>query len=300
MNKIVLAGGSGFLGKSAAFYFRNLGYQVVVLSRSESKIINEIEYINWDAKSLGPWVSSLENSTAIINFTGKSVNCIYTETNKREIIDSRINSVKVIDQAVLNLKSPPKVIIQAASLAIFGDTKSDSTEESLLGKGFSVDVCKIWEDEFFKISIPDSRKVILRIGFVLGKNGGAIEPLTKLAKWFLGGSIGDGTQFISWIHIEDMNRMFEFCINQDVTGIFNATGPDPVENKFFMKALRKAVHRPWSPPAPKFIVKLGAFFIMKADSSLALTGRKCFPKRFIDLGFQFKHTDLLKTLEELV
>ncbi|WP_061249497.1 TIGR01777 family oxidoreductase [Leptospira alstonii] len=297
--KIILAGGSGFLGKSAALFFKNLGYNVIVLSRSNSHESEGLKYIQWDACNIGEWINELENSVAIVNFTGKSVNCIYTEKNKKEIIDSRVNSVRVLDQAILKLKHPPEVLIQSASLAIFGNNRNECFEESPLGEGFSVEVCKIWEAEFNKIQLPKTRKVILRIGFVLGKDGGALEPLTQLAKWFLGGTVGNGKQFISWIHIDDMNEMFNFCIQNTVSGVFNATGPGPVENRTFMKFLRQAVGRPWSPPVPTLFVKLGAFFIMRADSSLALTGRNCIPKRFLELGFKFKHTDLEKTLRIL-
>jgi uncharacterized protein (TIGR01777 family) len=298
--KIILAGGSGFLGNAAATFFKTKGYDVVILSRSIPLTWNGIKYIQWDGVNLGDWVQELENSVAVINFTGKSVNCIYNEKNKKEIIESRINSVKALDQAILQLKTPPNVLIQSASLAIFGDNQNPCYEDSSIGEGFSVDVCTRWESEFSQITLPNTRKVILRIGFVLGKNGGALEPLTKLAKWFLGGTIGSGTQFISWIHIDDMNEMFKYCIENQVTGTFNATGPTPVENRIFMKELRRAVHRPWSPPAPTLFVKMGAYLIMRADSSLALTGRNCLPKRFLDSGFKFKFDNLGNALANLI
>jgi uncharacterized protein (TIGR01777 family) len=243
----------------------------------------------------------INGSYAVVNFTGKSVNCIYTPKNKAEIINSRIDSVNAVDQAVLQCAHPPQVIVQAGSLAIFGDTEKRCDEEASHGEGFSVHVCQQWEDTFFNREFQKTRKVLLRIGFALGKNGGALEPLLKLAKFYLGGTIGSGRQYISWLHLDDLNEMFLTAIeNEKMNGIYNATGPTPVTNKEFMKALRKSTNRGWSPPAPATLVKIGAYVIMRADPSLALTGRNCVPKRLLESGFKFKYTDLEDALEDLV
>ncbi|MBS1492100.1 MAG: TIGR01777 family oxidoreductase [Bacteroidetes bacterium] len=299
--KIVIPGGSGFLGKSAAEYFFNLGYEVIILTRGKSQTINNIQYLNWDGKTFGEWTKHIDSAAAVINFTGKSVNCIYTPENKKEIIDSRIDSVKIIAEAILQAKNPPKILIQAASLAIYGDTKKICDENAPNGTGFSVEVCKQWEEEFFRTNLPNTRKVLLRIGFVLGKNGGALETLSKLTKRFLGGAIASGEQYLSWLHIDDLNRMFEFVLNnENAEGIYNATGTSPTKNKDFMKALRKALHKPWSPPVPVFAVKIGARLFMKTDSSLALTGRNCIPSKLISEGFKFNYNDLETALKNAI
>ncbi|MDQ6788816.1 MAG: DUF1731 domain-containing protein, partial [Acidobacteriota bacterium] len=174
-------------------------------------------------------------------------------------------------------------------------------ENAPLGEGFSVEVCKLWEAEFFNRQLPETRKVLFRIGFVLEKNGGALESLQKVTKFYLGGTIGSGKQYISWLHIKDLNRMFEFAVeNETVEGIYNATGVNPVTNAEFMKTLRDVMGMPWSPPAPAFAVKIGATLFMRADPSLALTGRNCIPKKLRDENFQFEYTDLTQTLDQII
>jgi uncharacterized protein len=298
--KILLPGGSGFLGQNAAQYFKAKGYDVVVLTRGKDKVVNGITYVNWDGKTLGAWTKEVDTAHAIINFTGRTVDCIYNEHNKKEIIDSRVDSVNVLIQAILQSSTPPAVFVQAASLAIFGDTTEVCTEESKLGEGFSVEVCKLWEQAFFTTPLPNTRKVLLRIGFVLGDDGGALAPLTKLVKAFLGGTVGSGKQYISWLHIEDMNRIFDFAVTENrAEGIYNATSIAPVTNAEFMKALRKALGRPWSAPVPALAVRFGAHFIMHTDAILALTGRNCMPQKLLDQGFQFKYVQLAESLKDL-
>lgn len=296
-----MPGGSGFLGQSAAEFLREKGYEVVIFSRGGEKTVDGIKYVNWDAETLGKWTKYLDNSFAVINFTGKSVNCLYTEENKREIIKSRVDSVRILSDAILHSENPPKVFVQAGSLAIYGDTTSVCDENAPLGKGFSVEVCKMWEAEFFKRQLPQTRRVLFRIGFVLEKNGGALESLQKITRFYLGGTIGSGRQYISWLHIEDLNRMFELAIaNETMEGIYNATSVNPVTNAEFMKTLRSVMGMPWSPPAPAFAVKIGATLIMHADPSLALTGRNCIPKKLLDKNFNFEYTDLKNTLDKII
>jgi len=172
MKKIILAGGSGFLGESFADYLTKRNYEVVILSRSKKENKLNKRYVTWDGKTKGEWTEEINDSIAIVNFTGKSVNCIYNEKNKKEIISSRLNSVQIIDQVVKECQNPPKVIVQAGSLAIYGNTDKLSDEDAPHGKGFSVEVCQKWENEFFKEKLEYTRKTMLRIGFVLGENGG--------------------------------------------------------------------------------------------------------------------------------
>lgn len=300
-NTIVLPGGSGFLGLSAAEFFKKKGYTITILTRGKSKSENGIEFLHWDGKTKGTWADSLEGAKAVINFTGKSVNCIYTEKNKKEIIDSRVDSVRIISDVIATLAHPPEVLIQAASLAIYGDTTELCDENAPSGEGFSVEVCKLWETGFFKKQLPQTRKVLYRIGFVLGKNGGALEPLMKLVRRYAGGTVGSGNQYISWLHEDDLNRMFEFAIeNREVEGIYNATGNNPVTNKEFMATLRKVLKKPWSPPVPAFLVKIGAYVFMQTEPDLALTGRRCIPKHLTEQGFSIQHQELETALKEII
>jgi len=295
--RFILPGGSGFLGRSFAAHARRLGHESIVLTRSPK----ENGDVFWDGKTLGDWRQHVDGADAVVNFTGKSVNCLYTPANRREIIDSRVDSVKAIDEAVTRCERPPGAIVQTGSLAIYGDTTASCDESAPHGEGFSVEVCELWEGAFFSKTLPDTRKCCLRIGFALGPDGGALETLCNLARWFLGGTVGSGRQYISWLHVDDLNRMIMRCIEDpSLEGVFNATGPSPVTNEEFMRRLRKAVGRPWSPPVPAWLVKLGARWILRTDASLALTGRKCYPSRLRSAGFEFRYTDLEETLREII
>ena len=299
--KVVLAGGSGFLGKALADYFHKQLYEVIILSRKPTRIYEGISYVQWDGQAIGEWVSELEGADAVFNFTGKSVNCIYTSANREEIMRSRLDSVAVLSQAIRSCMNPPPVFVQAGSLAIFGDTTDVCDETSSHGKGFSVEVCQQWEQSFFTERFPQTRQVMLRIGFVLGANGGALKPLMKLAKSGLGGTVGKGNQYISWIHLEDMNRLFQTVMEDDTySGVYNATGPSPVTNRVFMKTLRDAAGKGWAIPTPSLFVRIGAYLVMRTEPSLALTGRNCIPARLEKQGFSFTYIDLDETLRQLV
>ena len=299
--KIVLAGGSGFLGQALASFLVEREYEVVILTRGQSGQRHNIRYVHWDGATAGDWAQEIDGSDAVVNFTGKSVNCIYTKANREEIINSRLDSVRAVDQAILASARPPHVVVQAGSLAIFGDTRELCDEDAPHGTGFSVDVCEAWERTFFEKELPHTRKVLLRIGFALGKDGGALEPLIKLVKYNLGGTVGSGKQYISWLHVDDLNQMFLTSIeNQQMHGVYNATGPHPVTNKEFMATLRKVMNKGWAPPAPAPAVWLGAYVVMKTEPSLALTGRNCVPSKLLRDGFVFRYTNLEVTLRELV
>ncbi|UFJ60687.1 TIGR01777 family protein [Anoxybacillus sediminis] len=299
--KIILAGGSGFLGQSLAALLTQKGYDVVILTRGASTERNHVRYVHWDGATIDTWTDEIDGSHAVINLTGKSVNCIYTKKNRDEIIRSRLDSVNVLADTILTCKHPPKVFVQAGSLAIFGDTRNLCDEDAPHGTGFSADVCKQWETAFFSRKLPSTRQVLLRIGFVLGRDGGALEPMIKLTRYNLGGTIGKGNQYISWLHIDDMNQIFLAAVEDDrMTGIYNATGPHPVTNKEFMAVLRKVLNKGWAPPTPAPLVWLGAYVFMRTEPSLALTGRNCVPKRLADHGFRFRHPDLEAALFDLL
>lgn len=298
--RVILAGGSGFLGHALANALTDQGYEVTVLTRSPSSQPGPIQQIKWDGKTLGDWAKCLEGARAVVNLTGKSVNCRYTPENRLEIIQSRVDSVTVVDEAILQCAQPPQALIQAGSLAIYGDAQDRWCDETTPpGQGFPAETCLLWEQAFHAARTPGTRRVVLRIGFALGKDGGALGVLAKLTKWFLGGTVGNGRQYISWIHGSDLNQMFLSSIErEDIEGAFNATGPAPVPNAEFMQELRRALGRPWSPPAPVWAVKVGSR-LMSTESSLALTGRRCVPRRFTEKGFEFTFPQLDEALADL-
>jgi uncharacterized protein (TIGR01777 family) len=295
--RIILAGGSGFLGQALSAHLTANGYQTIVLSRSRQP---REGFVHWDGTSLGDWSSQLDGAQAIVNLTGRSVDCRYTQGNRREIVASRVDSVRVLAEAVRQCDAPPEVWIQAASLAIYGDAGSRICDDDAPhGSGFSVDVCEKWEHELDRQDLGLMRRVVLRIGFALAAGGGALGRLATLTRWFLGGAVGNGRQYISWVHIQDVNRLFAWCLENDhARGVYNATGRSPVTNREFMAALRRALHRPWSPRTPAMAVRLGAY-LMGTEAELALTGRRCMPTRLKDEGFDFRYTDLDASLREI-
>jgi uncharacterized protein len=298
--RVVLAGGSGFLGRSLSALLISKGYEVVVLGRAASHAAGPAHHAQWDGKTPGNWRKFLDGAMAVVNLTGKSVNCRYTPDNKREIIESRVDSVRVLGEAIAGCTKPPAAFVQAGSLAIYGDPADRWCDENAPeGDGFSVDVCRRWEAAFHAIAAPAMRKAVLRIGFALGPDGGALEMLARLTRFFLGGTVGTGRQFTSWIHIADLNRMFLAVIERDdISGVFNATAPNSVTNAEFMREMRRALHRPWSPPVPALVAHIGSWF-MRTEASLALSGRRCTPKHFLERGFEFEFPELRGALEDL-
>lgn len=299
--RIVLAGGSGFLGRALAEEFSNAGYEVVVLTRKPEKSFTRARQVAWDGRTVGYWARELEGATAVINLTGRSVDCRYTSKNRREIIESRVNSVEAIGRACAACEVAPKVLVQSGSLAIYGDAGPRICDESApAGRGFPVDVCLRWERAFDSLELPRTRKVLLRIGFVLGRDGGALPKLARLAGVYLGGTTGEGHQYISWLHVRDFCRLVLWTIeHEDAEGVFNATGPSPVTNAEFMCELRCALKRPWSPRVPACLVRLGSF-LLRTEAELALTGRRCLPERLIERNFKFMYTNLECALADLV
>ena len=299
-NRVILPGGSGFLGRSFADCLVRRGYEVVVLTRSPKIASGGVQELAWDGETPGAWQQALDGSAAVVNFTGKSVNCRYTPENRQEIIDSRVDSVHVLGQAVKQCSEPPPVFVQAASLAIYGNTRQRCDERAPHGQGFSVEVCKRWEAAFSSLNLPQTRQVLLRIGFALGKGGGALEPLATFARFYLGGTIGSGKQYISWLHLDDLNEMMLWALERDhIEGTYNATGPQPVTNAEFMRQLRQTLNRPWSPPVPAPAVRLGSR-LMRTEPELALTGRNCVPARFAEQGFRFRHAKLKEALADIL
>ncbi len=308
---MILAGGSGFLGQDLARVLLAKGCEVVVLTRrpgaggetgkNETRDLGSYREVEWDGRTVGAWAGLLDGARAVVNLAGRSVNCRHTPQNRREIVDSRVDSVKVIGAAIRKCARPPEAWVQASTLAIYGDLADQWCEEdSPSGTGFPAEVTIAWEKALAEEQTPGTRKVALRIGFVLGRDGGALKVLAKLARLGLGGTTGSGRQYISWIHLDDMSRMFVEAIERgDWEGPFNATGPEPVTNQEFMRELRRAVNRPWSPPAPAWAVRVGAWF-MGTEGDLALTGRRCAPRRAMEMGFEFRFPGLRGALEEIL
>ena len=303
--RIVLAGGSGFVGQAFAARLLADGYEVIVLSRgAPRKACGNV--VAWDGSTLGEWAKLLEDTLAVVNLTGKNINCRLTQSNRREITRSRVASVQVIGEAIRRCRRPPRVLIQTTAVGIYGDTGDTICDESTPGSplagggGFLTETCQQWENAFAESPTPGVRRVVLRLGVVLGREGGAFPPLARLARWFLGGAVGRGRQYISWLHLTDAVRVFRDTIDrEDFQGVYVAASPQPATNAQFMRELRAALHRPWSPPVPAFAVRLGGW-LTGINAELALTGQRCAPRRLMQQGFAYEFPELRRALKELV
>ena len=293
MKRIILAGGSGFVGHALAPVLLAKGYNVVVLGRGAPHYEGGVDYLQWDGRTGGDWASAIDGAEAVVNLTGKNINCRHHAANRREIIRSRVDSVRALGDAAAHCAEPPKVFVQASGVGYYGDTGHHTVDEdAALGSDFTAEVCRQWEGAFDALDLPSTRKVVLRLGVVLGREGGALPVLEKLTRWFLGGAVGNGRQFITWTHLSDVIRMFVASIEQtELTGVFNATAPLPVTNSDFMRELRRALHRPWSPPVPAPLARAGAW-LMGSDGDLALLSCRAVPRRFLQHGFQFQFPNL--------
>lgn len=300
-DKAILAGGSGYLGKLLAEKLIPLGWDVVILTRNPDLYEGPGRAVAWDGRTQGPWVAELEQATVLVNLTGKRVNCRPTKAHQEAVLTSRVDSVRVLGEALRLVDHPPMTWIQCSSTAAYGDARDRlCTESAHVPKGYPMDVCVAWETALGQALLPGMRHVVLRISFVLGAQDGALPFLKRLSTWGLGGTIGHGQQWISWIHEDDMAQLFLQAIeDQAWQGVINASSPQPVTNKTFMAALRQVLRRPWSPPVPKPFVYLGAWLV-NSDPIIALTGRRATSSRLEDLHFEFHHRDLTHALTHLL
>ncbi|SHG52704.1 hypothetical protein SAMN05421866_0723 [Chryseobacterium oranimense] len=296
--KIIIAGGTGFLGESLEKYFKEKGAQVSVLTR-KPKRSNEMY---WDARSLGEWKNSIEGADVLINLTGKSVDCRYNEKNKEEIYRSRIDSTKVLQQAVDQCTIKPRIWLNASSATIYihSETQLNTEENGIIGDDFSMNICKSWEKEFFKMNDEGTRRVALRTSIVLGNNGGAFPKLRTITKFGLGGKQGRGQQKVSWIHIDDFCEAVEWIINhENISGLVNVTAPNPVSNEDLMTKMRKHLKIPFGLNAPVWQLEIASLFL-NTETELLLKSRNVYPEKLIKAGFQFSYPELDKALQHLL
>lgn len=298
--RIVIAGGSGFLGQSLARHLVALdaGADVVILSRHPPSQPSIGRHVKWDARTAGEWCSVLDGAAGLVNLVGRSVDCIKTPDHCDEILRSRVEATRILGLAMRSVPTPPRTWVQMSTAHAYGDPPDIRCDEgSLFGVGLAPTVARAWEAAFAEAVLPSTRGVVLRTSFVLGKEGGAITKLAGLARVGLGGRIGHGRQGMSWIHELDMNRIFARALgDESMHGMYVATAPDPVSNAEFMRELRRAVRAPFGLPASEWMVRLGARLILRTDPELALYGRYCVPTRLLREGFEFLIRDLPKAL----
>ena len=246
---IILAGGSGFLGGELARHFRALGWDVVVLARSPNPRADGVREVAWDAKSLGDWVRELDGASAVVNLTGRSVDCRYNAKNRREIMESRVNSTRVIGEAIARCETPPRVWLNSSTATVYAhtfdkihDESSNDMDSAADAKdAFSVEVAQAWERALNEAKTHSTRKVALRTSMVLGLGRNSVFPvLRRLTRFGLGGRQGSGRQFVSWIHFEDFCRAVEWIVRHDeLSGPVNLCGPQPLPNTEMMRRFRE-------------------------------------------------------------
>ncbi|QMU63682.1 MAG: TIGR01777 family protein [Flavobacteriaceae bacterium] len=286
--KIVIAGGTGYLGTLLTTHFlKDVKNTVFILSRKQKLNRGNLQYLQWDGKTEGYWSSFLENTDVLINLAGKSVNCRYTKENKAAIYKSRIESTHILCRVVQKLKHPPKIFIQSSSATIYrhSEDRLMTEERGEIGVDFSMDVCKKWEMIFNSHDLPKTKKIITRTAIVLGNKGGAFPIMKRLTKFGFGGKQGSGKQFISWISEEDYIRSMVYLINGE-KGIYNLCAPNPLMNKTFQQKLRKKLGVFLGLHIPKWCLKLGAK-VVGTESELLLKSRRVYPERLLRSGFRF-------------
>jgi uncharacterized protein len=304
--RIVIAGGSGFLGISLARHLAATGRQVVLLSRRPPKPRGPWRHVTWDGRTPGEWRRELDGALGIVNLAGRSVDCIKTPDHQDEILRSRVEATRVLGEAVRSIDSPPPVWVQMSTAHIYGDPPDViCTEGSACGYGLAPFVGRAWEEAFQASVLPSQRGVILRTSFVLGRDqgagAGALSRLAKLARLGLGGTIGSGTQGMSWIHEQDLNRLFEHAIDEPTMhGTYVASSPHPVSARTFMRELRRAVGIPIGLPAFAWMVRFGARWLLRTDPELALYGRYVISKRLQEERFEFQFPELRAALDNLL
>ncbi len=301
MKKMVIAGGTGFLGRSLVEVFQKKNWNITILTRGVSQTKNEVKFVHWDGKSVGEWTNCLEDADALINLNGKSVDCRYTEKNKSLIYSTRLDATHALGKAITQCSSPPKVWMNAASATIYRHSLDREMDEYTgeIGSGFSVDVCQKWEAAFQQYDLPQTRKIILRTGIVLGKQGGPLKPLTMLTRLGVGGRQGNGNQFFSWLHAVDFCRIVEFLIEHpETSGVYNVTSPQPIPNSEVMRELRSALHVPFGLPLPKWLLEMGAFLI-RTETELILKSRRVIPRRLEEAGYTFQFGNIREALLDL-
>jgi uncharacterized protein len=302
--KIVLAGGTGQIGTALINHFKSITDKIIILSRAAEKQVGNLQYLNWDGKNVGAWAKEIEDADILFNLAGKNVNCRYTEKNKKEIFDSRTDSIKVLAKAIANCKQIPKLWMQSASATIYrhSEDKPMSEEDLEIGEGFSVEVCKKWEKIFWEETeqFKDMRKVILRTSLVLGKKEGVFPRLRNLTLFGLGGKQGNGKQWVSWIHEHDVVGLSEWIADRkEINGIINCTAPVPVKNTEFMKAFQRAYKMPIGLPSPKWLLELGAF-VIGTETELILKSRWVLPTKLLNSGFKFQYPEIDAAVNQIV
>ena len=291
--KIVISGGTGFIGNFFSEKFKKSGYDIVIISRNKFNV-------NW--KDHEAILNAVDNAEMVINLAGKSVDCRYNKKNKEEILNSRINTTKAIGDAITKCKHPPELWINSSTATIYRHAEDRPMTEisGEIGKGFSVAVAKAWESAFFSFKLPNTKQVALRMAVVLGKDGGVMKPLMNLVRFGLGGRQGNGDQMFSWIHIDDLYKIILFIkSNKNLEGVFNCSSPNPIANRTLMKTLREIMNIKIGLPSPVWLLKIGAH-VIKTEPELVLKSRWVIPEKLLAAGYNFEFPTIQSAIKNIL
>lgn len=306
--RLILAGGTGFLGKALSQYFTAKGGRVIVLTRHPDPSSSWGREVFWDGENVGPWKEELEGAAAVVNLAGRSVDCRYTAANRRVIMDSRVKPTRVLGEAIAQCANPPATWLNASSATFYRHTLDEAWDESgtdfrstpAVHDEFSIEVIKAWEGTLNKAPVPGTRVLALRTTMVLGHGRNSVFPvLCRLARLGLGGRMGSGGQFVSWIHIDDFCRAVEWLLaHHEISGPVNVAAPHPLKNAEMMSLFRQLVGMPVGLPAFEWMLEIGAFFL-RTETELILKSRRVVPGKLLATGFTFDHPTFKQAIANL-
>lgn len=306
--RLVLAGGSGFLGQVLGRYFHDAGWEIVILTRHPKPSNNGFRQVLWDGERLGPWQNELNGAYGVVNLSGVSVNCRYTAKNRRLIMDSRVRPTRVLARAIQNCPQPPAVWLNSSTATIYKHSFDCPMDEAgevgatpEAADAFSVEVAKAWESACEEAVLPRTRQVVLRLAMVLGTGKNSVFPvLCRLVQFGLGGRMGSGRQYVSWIHELDFCRAIEWIVQHpELSGPVNLSSAQPLPNAEMMRQIRLAYGRVVGLPASRWMLEIGAF-LLRTETELIIKSRYVVPGKLTRSGFQFQFKTMPEAFEHLL
>jgi len=293
---MMIAGANGFMGRYLSKYFLGLGWKVLGLARRTEGLADDVEFVQWDGESLeDEWAARLDGVDVLINLVGRTVNCRYTDENKRQILESRVNSTKLLGKAVAGCERPPELWINGSTAALYEPSREvpQTESEGIITDSFQAEVTLQWEAAFIEAEVQESvRKIMLRTSLVMGDEEGTVYAILRnLAKKYLGGKMGDGGQMVSWIDINDVCRAVEWMIEtKSASGPYNMAAPNALTNAEMMRRIREKVGVSFGLPAYEWMLEIGAFF-MRTEAELMTKSMYVYPERLLDEGFVFEREE---------
>lgn len=306
--RIILAGGSGFMGGVLQQHYVRAGFDVVVLSRKQTPALPGVRSLTWDGIDTGPWAAEFEGADVVINLAGRSVDCRYHDRNRREILESRVQSTRLIGEVIRDCRRPPRTWLNASTATIYRHTFGPAWDETgetgatpSANDAFSVEVAKAWEDAVDFSATPQARKVKLRAAMVMGLGRNSVFPvLRRLTRLGLGGRMGDGHQFVSWVHQDDLCRALDFVLeHEEIDGAINIAAPNPLPNAELMQEMRRAMGMPLGLPAARWMLEAGAW-LLRTETELILKSRRVVPGRLMQAGFKFQFKNVVDAIRDLI